>query len=312
MTTRIAPRVLSSLLLAGLLAACGPIGGASPSTTPGPEPSTVMSAAALRISLIDQLGPLWYCDPDSYPIPRGDEQDRAIERFPEIRADSEMFDALTAHLGIKPGADPTDAEKLELYQLWKVASAITLESIGGGRYRFDYLAQPAGGASEGTRTAGIIDDHGAITVEQQAPAPEPMCPICLARGTPIEGPDGPMPVDRLRLGDTIWTLNRAGRRVAGTVIALGSTAAPRDHNVIEVTLADGRRVTASPGHPLADGRSIGELRIGDSLDGSTITGVRRLAYQGGLTFDLVVSGETGIYLAGGIPLRSTLEAGSRR
>jgi hypothetical protein len=266
-----------------------------------------MSSAALRISLIDRLGPLWYCDQDSYPVAQGDEQARAIERFREIRADSEMFAALVARLGIDPSANLTDAQKLAVYQLWKVATAITVDSIGGGRYRFDYLAQPVGGAAEGTRTAGTIDDHGLIAVEQQVPATEPICPICLARGTPIDGPDGPIPVDRLRLGDSIWTLDRAGRRVAGTVMALGSTPAPVDHKVIEVTLADGRSVTASAKHPLAGGRSIGELRIGDVIDGRAVTSVKTHAYDGGSTFDLVVSGETGIYLAGGIPLRSTLE-----
>jgi hypothetical protein len=91
------------------------------------------------------------------------------------------------------------------------------------------------------------------------------------------------------------------------VIALGSTGAPIDHHVIRLTLADGRSVTASPGHPLADGRTFGDLEIGDLLDASSVTGLESIRYEGGETFDLVVSGETGIYLAGGIPLGSTLD-----
>ncbi len=114
-------------------------------------------------------------------------------------------------------------------------------------------------------------------------------------------------MERLRIGDTVWTLDRGGRRVPGTVIALGSTPAPADHHVIRVTLADGRSVTASPGHPLADGRTLAELRPGMSLTAAAWCGLETLAYDAPETFDLVVSGETGIYLAGGIPLGSTLD-----
>jgi hypothetical protein len=68
-------------------------------------------------------------------------------------------------------------------------------------------------------------------------------------------------------------------------------------------------VTASPGHPLGDGRHLGEVQVGDSVDGSTVTIAERLPYAGGETFDLAVSGPTGLYLAGGIPLGSTIVPG---
>jgi hypothetical protein len=47
--------------------------------------------------------------------------------------------------------------------------------------------------------------------------------------------------------------------------------------------------------------------MGDIVDGSRVAGTTRVPYSGGNTFDLVVSGETGLYLAGGIPLGSTLD-----
>jgi hypothetical protein len=304
-------RTLATLLLALALASCTVLGTRSPEA-PGATPSATttgapMTAAALRLQLIDRLGPLWYCDRDEFPVAHGNEADLAIERFPEIKADAEMYDALTARLGIDAAAAPTDAQKLAIYRLWKVATAISLDPMGGGRYRFDYLAQPVDGAPEGVRTAGAIDDAGVMTIEQQASAPEPICPICLARGTWIETPNGPNAVDRLRLGALVWTLDREGRRVTGTVIAVGSTRAPIGHRVVRITLADGRTVTASPGHPLADGRPVAALKLGDTLDGSAVARLEILAYDGGSTFDLVVSGQTGIYLAGGIPLRSTLD-----
>jgi hypothetical protein len=309
------------LLIAVALAACsmagattGPAGSGGPSasggpgSSGGPGASGTLTAGQLRLSLIDQLGPRWYCDPDFYPVAHGDEQSNAITAFPEMQAEAVVFQAVVDRLGLTGSATFTDAQKLAIYQLWKVAVSIPLDAIGGGSYRFDYLAEPKAGATEGTRTGGTISDTGQITIEQQAPAGEPNCPICLARGTLIDTPNGPIAVDRLRLGDAVWTIDAAGHRVAGTVIALGSTPAPADHHVVRLTLADGRTVTASPGHPLADGRHVGEIRVGDSIDGSLVTSVEPLPYTGGETFDLVASGDTGAYFAGGIPMGSTLVA----
>ena len=283
-------------------AGCSTAPGASPSPTPGPQ----RNPSELRLLLIDQLGPLWYCDRDSYPVGR-DEQQAALDSYDAMVADAELFTAVAADLGIDPGASHTDAQKLALYRVWKVAQAVRLEPIGNDRYRFDYLAQPVGGAAQGKRTAGIIDSRGGMTVDQEAAEGEPMCPICLDRATTIDTPTGAIPVDRLRLGDPVWTLDAFGARVLGTVIALGSTPAPAGHHVVHVTLADGRTVSASPGHPLSDGRTFGELSVGDAVDGSTVTSLESVRYAGGETFDLVVSGSTGVYFAGGIPLASTID-----
>jgi hypothetical protein len=332
MTRHPAPRFLARSIgivtTLVLVAACSLGGGGSP--TPKPQPSTgceptpaptlaptpngcggggqLLTAAELRLFLIDHFGPRWYCDPDEYPVSRGSERERAIERYPEMVAEHELFSTIADRLGIDSDANHTDAEKLAIYQMWKVAVSVPLDQVGDGRYRFDYQAQPVGGAAQGLRTAGIVDDHGAITIEQQAAAGEPNCPICLARGTPIDTPDGPIAVERLRLGDPIWTLDRNGNRVLGTVIALGSTTAPESHHVVRLVLEDGRTVTASPGHPLADGRLIGDVRVGEVVDGSSVAGMTTLSYGGDETFDLVASGETGFYFAGGIAVGSTLIA----
>lgn len=310
------------------LAGCTGFGGAGASGTPDPQPSTCsavataapsrppkggcsgdpFTAAELRIFLIDELGPLWYCDRDEYPVGR-DELDAMHATWPDLVADAALAGAVRDRLEYPPFDDPgwTDDERLAVYRLWKMATAVQLEDVGNDRFRFDYLSQPVGGGAEGTRTAGLIDTHGAITIEQQAAAGEPMCPICLSLGTRIDAPDGAIAVERLRIGDVVWTLDRFGRRVAGTVIALGSTPAPPDHRVIRATLADGRTVTASPGHPLADDRTLSDLRSGDALDGTWVVTVETLRYDAAETFDLVVSGETGVYFAGGIPLGSTLD-----
>ncbi len=297
------------LLLIGLLvlvAACSGAGvAASPSTTPTPGPS--LTLAGLKLALVHRLGPLWYCDPDFYPLQRGEEIDSALKRWGEVTADAEALAVIAADLGLGQNAAFTDAQKLAVYHTWKILNAIGLDPAGAAGYRFDYLAGPAAGAAGGTRSAGTISAAGVITVTQQASAGQPMCPICLARGTVIETPSGGRAVDTLRIGDPVWTLDPAGRRVAGTVIALGSTPAPTGHHVVWLVLADGRSVTASPGHPLADGRLIGELAPGDPVAGSLVIRADLVPYAGDATFDIVVSGGTGTYLVDGIALGSTLQ-----
>ena len=283
---------------------------AAPGSSPGASGGT-LTQGQLRLLLIDTLGPRWYCDPDEFPIARpGGEQESAIARYPDMVAEGDIFTHVAARLGIDVTKPVTDAQKLAIYQVWKVAASIPMDPIGNGTYRFDYLAQPLNGATTGTHTGGTIDATGKITVEQQAAAGEPNCPICLARGTLIDTPDGPVAVEQLRLGDPVWTLDGSGNRIAGSVIALGSTIAPLDHTVIKLTLADGRSVTASPGHPLADGRTFGSLSIGDAVDGSTVASLTTSPYSSGETFDLVASGPTGIYLSDGIALGSTLAPAS--
>ncbi|MEO8469730.1 MAG: Hint domain-containing protein [Chloroflexota bacterium] len=298
--------LLIGAALTVILAACGSSGTPSPSPSPMPTPGPARSVTELKLAIISTYGPLWYCDRDFYPIQRQDEIQSAKERWAEVTADGAAFKAIADAVGIDPAGPFTDDQRLTLYRSWKVVQAIVLDSIGNDTYRFDYLAQPKSGGAEGTRTGGRIGADGSISVEQQVAATEPICPICLARGALIEAPDGGVAVEDLRIGDPIWTLDASGRRIEGTVIAIGSTIAPLNHRVVHLILADGRTVTASPGHPLADGRQLGDLRVGDMVGGSIVASAAFVAYEGGRTFDLVVSGPTGTYLVDGIPLGSTL------
>jgi Hint domain-containing protein len=298
-------RHLGLLLLFAAVVALGACGGSPASAGPSATAGS-MTAAQLRLALIDQLGPRWYCDPDQFPVARADEQQRAIERFPDMQAEGAVFRAIAARLRLDPDGPLTDAQKLAIYALWKVATSIPFDPRGDGSYAFDYVARPVGGAANGVHTVGTIDAAGTITITRQEAAGQPVCPICLAVGTPIDTPLGAVPIERLRLGDPVWTLDAEGARVPGTIVAIGSTAAPPGHLVVRLTLADGRTVLASPGHPLADGRRVGELTVGDRVDGSTVASVERVPDPGPETHDIAVSGDTGVYLAGGVPLRSTL------
>ena len=317
--------VLVSLgVFLGIVAACsGPApsgsatGGASippgastipgPSAIPGSSDGVSLSAAALKYRLIDALGRPWFCDPDEYPVARADEKDIAIKRFAEVQADAPTFDAVVGRLALSAGAGGWTAEqKVAIYHEWKTLNAIVLAPIGDPGSRFDYIQVPVGGAAQGTRTAGTISADGVVTVERQARSGEPPCPICLARGTRIDTPDGPRAVEELSVGDLVWTLNVDSGRVAAPLLAIGSVRAPADHRVVHLVLADGRELWASPGHPLADGRKLGDLRPGDTVDGSEVVSSERVAYAGGSTFDVLPAGVSGAYWADGVALRSTL------
>jgi hypothetical protein len=115
-------------------------------------------------------------------------------------------------------------------------------------------------------------------------------------------------VEDLRVGDVVWTIDMTGTRVAGLLVAVGSTPVPVSHVVVRLTLDDGRVVSVSPGHPTADGRRVGDLAAGETLDGARIASAQRVAYPGSATYDILPAGTTGAYWANGVLLGSTLRA----
>ena len=312
-TTRHHTFALAAILI---LVAGACTSGGSPSTTGSPGASGVPSpsgsasgsplvVAELKYRIIDALGHLAFCDPDAFPVRRDDEGELARQHLAEIRADTATFGAIAVHLGLDPAAATFTADQqLAIYTAWKELRALQLDP-DRDRYRFDIVVGPdATGAY--AHLVGTITSAGAIEVQQRAPGVPPACPICLARGTLIDTPDGAMAVEALRPGMAVWTADRAGRRLAGVVLRVGSAAVPPTHRVVNLALADGRSLTVSPGHPLPDGRRLGDLRPGDTLDGSVVVRADLLPYDQPRTFDLLPSGGTGFYWAGGILVASTL------
>jgi hypothetical protein len=261
----------------------------------------------VRYLLIDQLGPLHYCDPDEYPISIADEQQKAIDTFPIIQADTPTFEAITTRIGIAGQTTFSDADKLQIYREWKVLNAVDAQPLGNGLYQFDVTTEGDAASGEATHYQGTVDAlSGQISVATQEQVFGTSCPICLARGTLIDTPNGPVPVEQLQPGDPIWTVDGAGNRAASTVDRVGSVPVPSTHEVVHVILSDGRSVFVSPGHPLTDGRRAGDLRSGDQLDGATVLSAERTDYAGGRTYDVLPAGATGFYWANGILLDSTM------
>jgi hypothetical protein len=300
------PLAFYGLVLVALVAGCA--GSASGSSSPSAGGSSLTDAAA-KEAVLAQFGPLVYCDPDFYPIARVDEMVAATEHLAEMRANTTTWAAIAAHQGFDPSAAPSGNSLLAAYREWKMLRGLALVTTGSGwtfDARFGGIGPEASASPVITRVVGAIAADGAIRVELQEPSGAPPCPICLARGTLIATPRGDVPIEALETDDPVWTLDRAGRRVSAIVDQIGSMAVPPAHEVVRLVLADGRAVLASPGHPLVDGRPVAILGPGDDYDGSMVVSARRIAYQGGRTFDIRPSGQTGAYWANGIELGSTL------
>jgi hypothetical protein len=130
------------------------------------------------------------------------------------------------------------------------------------------------------------------------------CPRCLPPDARIATPGGERAISTITVGTRVFTIDVAGRRAIAPVLQVDSAQVGGRHVLIRVTLADGRVVAGSAGHPVRDG-TLGELRAGDALDGSTVTHVEHVPFTGQRTWDILPAGSTGLYIANGVVLRST-------
>ena len=274
-----------------------------PPPTPIPSLPSALSPTELKYRLLAEFPDFFFCDPDFYPIARDNEGQLAIERFPEIQANPEEFQAILAHNGLSGLTSFTDAQKLLIYRDYKKLNAIQLE-LAGDRYQFQL--QTADAKQQGFAVKGTIDGQGKVTVQERIPS-YAACPICLAAQARIDTPHGPVVVEDLKVGDVVWTLNRSGQRAPAPLLKVAQVAVPSNALIIRIVLEDGRELSVSPGHPTADGRRIADLRIGDLLDGSPVVSLEYVPYDGVATYDVLPSGDTGLYWADHILLGSTLK-----
>lgn len=269
---------------------------------PTPTPGVTYSVPELKYRLIDNFGEVFYVDADFYPVAReGQEERNAQEQFPAIMADSAEIVAILQHLGLPNKADYTLEEKVRIYREHKKLSLGVQLTPSGGLYSFTLRI----GEGQGWRIEGTITPSGQIAVIKREPSFNTY-PICLAKGTLIDTPTGPVPVEELQPGMAVWTEDGAGKRIPAVVVETGVTTVPRSFHMVRLSLNDGRTVTASPGHPTAEGRALGDSQVGDMLDGATVLAVEYLPYDWAETYDLLPSGATGLYWANGVLLRSTL------
>jgi hypothetical protein len=285
-------------LVAALAVACG-------SAAPAPVVGSPLTTTQLKFAIMDSVGVPVYCDPDFYPIAReGGEQASAIAKYPAIQADSELYSAIIAHEHLSD-TNVNDQEKLVIYRVYKHLNALTLTK-SGDNYAFNVRVLSSNGAASYLMVTGTVRVDGVVTAGSRLPTGAPNCPICLAAGTLIATPNGNVRVTDIKPGMLVWTAAIDGTRIAAPVVEIGSIEVPAGHLMVHLVLADGRELLASPGHRTSDGRQLGLLGSGDSLDGSTITIWELVQYAGDRTYDLLPAGPTGHYWANGVLLASTL------
>jgi hypothetical protein len=293
-------RLFIGIILLGIVTILGD--GCSQQPTPPPSPPVTYSIPELKYLLISSFDPVFYVDPDYYPIAReGQEEKNALEQFNTIKADTIEFSAILEHLGLPNKTDYTNGEKLLVYREHKKLTHAVEITASGDLYNFVLRT----GEGQGERIEGTITASGTIKVLKREPSFNTY-PICLTKGTLIDTPGGPVPVEYLTKGMAVWTVDNSGKRIAARVVETAVTPVPSPFQVVKLKLDDDRTVTASPGHPTAEGRALGEYQVGDTLDGALVMAVDNVTYNAGATYDLLPSGETGLYWANGVLLKSTL------
>ncbi len=291
-------RLVVAATAALILTACS----AQPTATTTPA---TYSQYQLEYRLIAEYPNIFWTDPDQYPVARaGQELQNALQQFVTIRANDVEFSAILEHLGLDRKDTYTDEEKLLIYRQHKLLTlAIQMTPLASGSYRFVLRI----GEGQGERLEGTITAMGKITVEKREPSFNTH-PICLTRGTLIATPSGLTPVENIRVGTWVWTADTSGKRVAVPVLDTTSVRVPDSYRALSITLADGRKVLVSPGHPSAEGNRLDQYKVRDQLDGSLIVQSTLVEYDGSLTYDLLPGGQTGLYWANGIMLKSTISS----
>lgn len=133
------------------------------------------------------------------------------------------------------------------------------------------------------------------------------CPICLSGDSMIATPSGEVNIKDVRDGMTVLSADSSGHIILSEVLMTHNVFVGTTHHVIDLKLADGRELFASPNHPTYDGRTISDLKAGEHYDGSTVASASLVKYKYEFTYDILPDSQTGDYFANGILVGSTLK-----
>jgi hypothetical protein len=268
---------------------------------PPPTTTTQASEWQLRYLLLARYATFAYCDPDLYPVARDDEQAAADAWWSRTDHASPEVAAILGQHGYR---QPLAADqRLVAYQDHKKLKVIVMRPMSAG-YEFELSVGPGGEPSQ--TVSGVISTAGRITERSRRPRPGG-CPICLEAAARIATPGGEVAIVRLVPGDLVWTVDRAGHRIAARVERTVRRPTPGPHLLLRLELSDGRVLVAAGAHPGADGRYLRELTAGQRYDGATVTSAEWITSTAPATFDIPPAGPTGRYWANGILVGSTLE-----
>ncbi len=273
-------------------------------------PPLILSTTELKYRIFEMFGRhMRYCDFDYNPT-GGPESERKnmLKWYANVDRSTDEFKTILRNNNLSSADNLTPDQILAIYRDYKRLRAFPLEKAGE-RYKFRLITSKEGDpgpSGPGFRVEGWIDENGLVEVMSNTPA-NFECPlICLSGSTLIATPDGAVPVRNLRVGMSIWTADEKGVRQPATILKTSRIAVGADQQMVRLKLEDGRELLASPGHPTADGRMLGSLGEGDSVDGVRVLSADLVPYSEGYTYDVLPSGGTGHYWANGILLGSTL------
>ncbi len=281
----------------------------TPSPTPSPSPAPTATPGDLteaRYSVIAALtGIVDFCDRDYYPVGSSTAEQQSAQEYVSAPPDADEYAVILRHLDLASTETLTDAQKLEVYREYKRLRAIGMTASGSGFEFSTHETIPYTQQGGGTYLVTGTVSGATVTINQRTASPL-VCPICLAQGTRIDTPNGPVSVQELQEGDAVYTENTQGKRIEGVVLKVTRRNAQPGQKIVHIVLDDGRQAWISAGHPLPDGRTIGQISVGDKIDGATVTNVDLKPYETEATYDLLPDGFTGVYWANGIPVKSTL------
>jgi hypothetical protein len=131
--------------------------------------------------------------------------------------------------------------------------------------------------------------------------------MCASPSTPIATPSGERPIAELAVGDLVYSVDHDAI-IAVPIARVNRSAVPATHHVLRVTLAGGRVLEVSGGHPLAAQGTFNDLEPGSTLDATRVLDVQSVCYGYDVTYDILPASDTGTYFAAGIRIGSTLAA----
>lgn len=134
---------------------------------------------------------------------------------------------------------------------------------------------------------------------------------CLAPSTKIATPTGQQLVTRLKVGDKVWTIDKAGKKNSLPIKKTSKTRVSKTHMIIYLMFADGRKLFVSPDHPIASTRKVRQLFIGEYYDKTYVSSLKLISYKNTYTYDILPEGATGYYWANDILMGSTLKEEKR-
>jgi peptidoglycan hydrolase-like protein with peptidoglycan-binding domain len=135
-------------------------------TVPPLPPLPHVTNALLRYKVLHLFSNIFYCDPDYFPIVRGDEKEFAKLHFSQIQANADTYALIVHELNIDVRQTLTDEHKLSIYKEYKKISSFTLELNSKGSYNF---AIRTGADQSAVLHEGTITASGVITIIKETP-----------------------------------------------------------------------------------------------------------------------------------------------